>query len=146
MKTTLYENGNAFEVTLLEAKEKNPGKIYIYIDNVLHEVISKVKINGVTVTDKMSLDVIKDLNLVTKNSLLLVRSLIKQLMKFNDDYSKNLIHLFNCFESHKDFEKMRNLFEATVPNDDLKFHKRWDFKTRCLLLEVIYPAAKELQK
>lgn len=49
--TTLYENGNTFEVTYKTATEKEPNKNYIYIDEVLHEIISKVKTNTINVTE-----------------------------------------------------------------------------------------------
>ncbi len=49
--TTLYENGDTFEVNYKRATEKEPNKNYIYIDEVLHEVISKVKINAFNVSE-----------------------------------------------------------------------------------------------
>ncbi|WP_312763073.1 hypothetical protein [Epilithonimonas sp.] len=52
MKTiTLYENGDSFEITYKRAETKEPNKNYIYIDEVLHEVISKVKTNIFNVTE-----------------------------------------------------------------------------------------------
>lgn len=50
--TTLYENGDTFEVTYKRATEKEPNKNYIYIDEVLHEVIRKVKTNDFNVNEK----------------------------------------------------------------------------------------------
>ena len=50
--TTLYENVDTFEVTYKRATEKEPSKNYIYIDEVLHEVIRKVKTNDFNVNEK----------------------------------------------------------------------------------------------
>lgn len=47
--TTLYENGDTFEITYKRAETKEPNKNYIYIDEVLQEVISKVKTNTINV-------------------------------------------------------------------------------------------------
>lgn len=49
--TTLYENGNTFELIYKRAETKEPNKNYIYIDEVLHEVISKLKTNTINVTE-----------------------------------------------------------------------------------------------
>ena len=49
--TTLYENGDTFEVTYKRATEKEPKKNYVYVDEVLHEVISKVKTNTFNVSE-----------------------------------------------------------------------------------------------
>ncbi len=49
--TTLYENGDTFEITYKRAEIKEPNKNYIYIGEVLHEVISKVKTNTITVPE-----------------------------------------------------------------------------------------------
>lgn len=54
MKTRLYENGDTFEMVYRLAKTTKNGKKYIMIDNVLHELISKVKTNKITITDVMS--------------------------------------------------------------------------------------------
>lgn len=47
--TTLFENGDTFEITYKRAETKNPKKKYIFIDEVLHEVTSKVKTNTINV-------------------------------------------------------------------------------------------------
>lgn len=49
--TTLYENGDTFELTYKRTESKEPNKNYIYIDKVMHEVISKVKTNTINVTE-----------------------------------------------------------------------------------------------
>lgn len=49
--TTLHKNGNTFEITYKRAETKEPNKNYICIDEVLHEVISKVKTNEFNVTE-----------------------------------------------------------------------------------------------
>ncbi|WP_209390564.1 hypothetical protein [Chryseobacterium sp. RR2-3-20] len=49
--TTLYQNGDTFEITYKIAETKEPNKNYIYIDDVLHEVISKIKTNEFNVTE-----------------------------------------------------------------------------------------------
>lgn len=49
--TTLYENGNTFEITYKRAETREPNKNYIYINKVLHEVISKIKTNKINVTE-----------------------------------------------------------------------------------------------
>lgn len=54
MKTRMYENGNTFEIVYNRVKKTEKGKKYIMIDNVLHELISKVKTNKITITDEMS--------------------------------------------------------------------------------------------
>jgi uncharacterized membrane protein len=48
--TTLYENGDTFEITYKRAETREPNKNYIYINEVLHEVISKIKTNTINVT------------------------------------------------------------------------------------------------
>lgn len=137
--TTLYENGDAFEITYKRAETKEQNKTYISINDVLNEVISKVKINSITATDKISLDIFQ-IDELTKQSLLLTPSLIRKLMRFSDDYSKKLVAVFNSFIEHKDFEKMHKDYAKTKSNDNILFRNRWDFNTRCNLLEVIYPA------
>lgn len=42
---TLHENGDTFEITYKRAVTKEQNKNYIYIDEVLNELISKVKTN-----------------------------------------------------------------------------------------------------
>lgn len=54
MKTRMYENGNTFEIVYNRVKTVEKGKKYIMIDNVLHELISKVRTNTITITDEMS--------------------------------------------------------------------------------------------
>lgn len=49
--TTLYENGDTFKIVYQRATEKEPNKNYIFIDEVLHEVISKVKTNTFNVNE-----------------------------------------------------------------------------------------------
>ena len=52
MKTyTLYENGDTFEVNYKRATEIEINKKYVYVDNTLYEVISKVKTNDFNVTE-----------------------------------------------------------------------------------------------
>lgn len=140
METTIiYENGNTFNLNYKVAKFKEPNKTYFYIDNVLCEVISKVKTNTITITDKMSLDVLP-IDELTKQSLLLTPMLIKKLLKFSDDYSKRLVSVFTSFMEHKDFDKMHRDYAEIKSNDNILSRNRWDFNTRCNLLEVIYPA------
>lgn len=50
--TTLYENGDTFEITYKRTTEKEPNKNYILIDDVLHEVISKTKTNTINVNEQ----------------------------------------------------------------------------------------------
>lgn len=54
METTLYENGDTFKVRIQRADSRENGKRYIFINDVLHELISKEKINAVTITEAMS--------------------------------------------------------------------------------------------
>lgn len=54
MTTTMYENGNTFQVKLQKATTIDPGKNYIKVDGEPFEVISKVRTNTVTITDQMS--------------------------------------------------------------------------------------------
>jgi hypothetical protein len=49
--TTLHENGDTFEITYIRAKTREPNKNYIFVDEVLHEVISKVKTNTINVKE-----------------------------------------------------------------------------------------------
>ncbi|MCJ8498552.1 hypothetical protein MVI27_09790 [Chryseobacterium salipaludis] len=49
--TTLYENGDAFQLKYRYAKEKQPGKSYIDIDGQPAEVISKIKLNDTNTTE-----------------------------------------------------------------------------------------------
>lgn len=137
--TTLYENGDTFKITYKRAETKEPNKNYIYIDEVLHEVVSKVKTNSIAITNKMSLGVLP-IDELTKQSLLLTPSLIKKLLQFSDDYSKKLVSVFSSFMEHKDFEKMHKDYSETKSNDKTLSRNRWNFDTRCNLLEVIYPA------
>ena len=137
--TTFYENGDTFEITYKRVTEKKPNKNYILIDEILHEVISKEKINITTITDKMSLNVLPGVDEITKQSLILVPSLVKKLMQYNDDYSKQLVLLFNAFLTHKNFEQMIKDYSETNANDDIGHKDRWNLNLRSLLLEVIYP-------
>ena len=53
METTIiYENGDAFEITYKRAVSKEQNKTYFYIDNVLCEVINKIKTNTINVNDR----------------------------------------------------------------------------------------------
>ena len=49
--TTLiyYANGNTYDLTVRKATEREEGKKYIYIEDVLHEVISKIRTNKATI-------------------------------------------------------------------------------------------------
>lgn len=49
--TTLYENGDTFKIAYKRATKKEPNKDYIFIDEVLHEVISKIKTNDFNVNE-----------------------------------------------------------------------------------------------
>jgi hypothetical protein len=49
--TTLHENGDTFEITYIRAETREPNKNYIFVDEVLHEVISKVKTNTINVKE-----------------------------------------------------------------------------------------------
>jgi len=77
---------------------------------------------------------------ITKSSLLLAPSLINYLQKFSDDYSKKLVLVFCSFLEHKDFYKMSNDYTETKQDDCINSRSLWDFNTKCILLEVIYPA------
>lgn len=77
---------------------------------------------------------------ITKSSLLLAPSLINYLQKFSDDYSKKLVMIFRSFLEHRDFYKMSNDYAETTPGDGINSRSRWDLNTKCILLEVIYPA------
>lgn len=55
-KTTLYENGNTFELTYKRTETREPNRNYILIDDVLHEVIRKVKTNTINV-NKMNANI-----------------------------------------------------------------------------------------
>lgn len=46
---TLYKNGDTFELTYKRATDKEKNKKYIFINEVLHEVISSIKINDFNV-------------------------------------------------------------------------------------------------
>lgn len=80
------------------------------------------------------------LNGATDNTFLLIQSLVKKLLNFKDGYSKKLIDIFNSFAEHKDYLQLHKSFSEVSADDNIKFHNRWDLNTRCLLLEVIYPA------
>lgn len=77
---------------------------------------------------------------ITTISLSLTPSLINHLQKFNDDYSKKLVIVFQSFLDHKDFYKMRKEYSEARPSEGVNSRNLWNFNTKCILLEVIYPA------
>ncbi|QOW09095.1 hypothetical protein Q73A0000_01385 [Kaistella flava (ex Peng et al. 2021)] len=48
--TTLFENGNTYAVELRKETQRKPGKLYMTIDGVLHEVLSKTRTNEETIS------------------------------------------------------------------------------------------------
>lgn len=141
MKTaTLYENGDTFEITYKTATGKEPIKNYILIDEVLHELINKIKTNAVTVPKKRQLDVLPDdLDEVTKQSLTDTPELIKYLQRYEDEYSKELLKIFVSYLEHKDYNRMYKEYDKTDPKDNIMFYNRWDINTRMVLSEVTIP-------
>ncbi len=47
---TLFADGNEYRLTYKPVETISPGADHIYIDEKLHEVISKIRVNHVTVT------------------------------------------------------------------------------------------------
>ena len=55
MKTTiLYENGNTFRLTYRPAIDNDLTKKYFSIGENIFEVVSKIKLNNVTITEQIS--------------------------------------------------------------------------------------------
>ncbi len=52
--TTLCENGNVYTLTFKEVLQEIIGKNHFTLNGKLHTVISKIKINKITITDEMS--------------------------------------------------------------------------------------------
>lgn len=50
----LYENGNVYELTFKPVLQEIDGKKHFRLNGKLHTVISKIRINEITVTDEMS--------------------------------------------------------------------------------------------
>lgn len=141
MTTTMYENGNTYQLTYKEVDDKpvNPESDYITINSHLFEVISKVQINDFTVPESMHLGVIKNLDENTKVSLHYLPDLIKDLTCYDDEYSKKLLTVFCNYQDHKDFDKMSAEIQDVKPDDKRHFLNIWHLNTRLSFLECTLP-------
>jgi len=120
--TTLCENGNTYQITYKEVEDKpvNPKNNYITIDSELFEVISKIQTDESAVTESMHLGVIKDLDEKTKVSLHYLPGLIKDLGRYDDEYSKKLLTVFCSYQEHKNFDQKSPKLKKINPKNKIK--------------------------
>lgn len=139
--TTLCENGNTYQITYKEVENipVNPENNYITIDSELFEVISKIQTDESAVPESMHLGIIKNLDEKTKVSLHYLPGLIKNLGRYDDEYSKKLLTVFCNYQDHKDFDKMSAEVGNINPDDKMHFLNVWDLETRLNFSECTYP-------
>ena len=68
----------------------------------------------------------------------IVEFAIQRLNRYDDVYARAIVLVFRNYLKHQDFKTMRAELDL-VPPSNRAFHKIWDFTTKDVFLEVIYP-------
>jgi len=103
MNTTMYENGNTYEVKLLKVKTIAPGHKYVRADGELFQIISKVQTNSETITDEMS-EVVKP-----EGNVFLKPMSKRRMLKLFRQYSTHANH-----EIHKHNIEQQDILMRTI--------------------------------
>lgn len=150
MATTLYKNGNTYEVELEKANEIIEGNQYITVDGKPYRVISEVQTNSETITEEMSEAVkpeskqrmetaAKQRERTTKN-VNHAQHLVKWLQPYEDEYSKELRAVLKNFIEKPEGNLADNIdkIKAGLPKGGyLSLYN--DFDINATLSEIFWP-------